>query len=238
MLEYIEHGRSADRQPGGETVPFSEVRLHAPIARPREDHRHRPQLRGPRRGDGCRHTGEAHSLRQVPEHRDRARRAHRHPPDHRAGRLRGGARRRSSAARPATSRSPRPSTTSTATRTSTTSPPATCSSARAGSGRAARPSTPSARSGPTSSTRDEIPDPQALSIRCTLNGEVMQDGTTDKMIFSVAELVAFLSTGMTLMPGDVIITGTPAGRRRRPRPAALPEARRRGDRSRSRASAP
>ena len=39
----------------------------------------------------------------------------------------------------------------------------------------------------------------------------MQDGTTDKMIFSVAELVAFLSSGMTLMPGDVITTGTPPG---------------------------
>ena len=65
--------------------------------------------------------------------------------------------------------------------------------------------------GPYLVTRDEVPDPQALSIRCTLNGEVVQDGTTDKMIFPVAELVAFLSTGMTLVPGDVIITGTPPG---------------------------
>ena len=64
---------------------------------------------------------------------------------------------------------------------------------------------------PTDIRCDEVPDPQNLSIRCTLNGEVVQDGTTDKMIFSVAELVAFLSTGMTLMPGDVIITGTPPG---------------------------
>ena len=60
-------------------------------------------------------------------------------------------------------------------------------------------------------TSDEVPDPQDLSIRCALNGEVVQDGTTGKMIFSVAELVAFLSTGMTLVPGDVIITGTPPG---------------------------
>lgn len=65
--------------------------------------------------------------------------------------------------------------------------------------------------GPYLVTSDEVPDPQDLSIRCTLNGEVVQDGTTAKMIFSVAELVAFLSTGMTLMPGDVIITGTPPG---------------------------
>ncbi len=65
--------------------------------------------------------------------------------------------------------------------------------------------------GPYLVTRDEVPDPQSLSIRCTLNGEVVQDGTTDKMIFPVSELVAFLSTGMTLEPGDVIITGTPPG---------------------------
>jgi 2,4-diketo-3-deoxy-L-fuconate hydrolase len=65
--------------------------------------------------------------------------------------------------------------------------------------------------GPYIATRDEIEDPQALSIRCILNGEVMQDGTTSKMIFSVAELVSFLSQGMTLVPGDVIVTGTPPG---------------------------
>ena len=65
--------------------------------------------------------------------------------------------------------------------------------------------------GPYVATRDEIPDPQSLSIRCVLNGEVVQDGTTSKMIFSVAELISFLSTGMTLVPGDVIFTGTPAG---------------------------
>ena len=65
--------------------------------------------------------------------------------------------------------------------------------------------------GPYVVTRDEVEDPQNLSVRCTLNGEVVQDGHTSKMIFSVAELVAFLSTGMTLVPGDVIITGTPPG---------------------------
>jgi 2-keto-4-pentenoate hydratase/2-oxohepta-3-ene-1,7-dioic acid hydratase in catechol pathway len=65
--------------------------------------------------------------------------------------------------------------------------------------------------GPYIATRDEVPDPQSLWIRCILNGEVMQDGTTDKMIFSVAELVSFLSQGMTLEPGDVILTGTPPG---------------------------
>jgi 2,4-diketo-3-deoxy-L-fuconate hydrolase len=65
--------------------------------------------------------------------------------------------------------------------------------------------------GPYIATTDEIGDPQNLFIRCILNGEVMQDGTTSKMIFPVAELVSFLSQGMTLVPGDVIITGTPPG---------------------------
>ncbi len=65
--------------------------------------------------------------------------------------------------------------------------------------------------GPYVATRDEIPDPQNLYIRAILNGEVVQDGTTSKMIFSVAELVSFLSQGMTLDPGDIIITGTPPG---------------------------
>ena len=65
--------------------------------------------------------------------------------------------------------------------------------------------------GPYIATREEMPDPQSLSIRCVLNGEVMQDSNTSKMAFSVAELVSFLSSGMTLMPGDIIATGTPAG---------------------------
>ncbi len=65
--------------------------------------------------------------------------------------------------------------------------------------------------GPYVATRDEIPDPQSLYIRAILNGKTVQDGSTSKMIFSVAELVSFLSQGMTLEPGDIIITGTPPG---------------------------
>jgi 2,4-diketo-3-deoxy-L-fuconate hydrolase len=57
----------------------------------------------------------------------------------------------------------------------------------------------------------EIPDPQALSIRARVNGETMQDSHTSKMIFSVAHLIAFISAGITLEPGDVISTGTPNG---------------------------
>jgi 2-keto-4-pentenoate hydratase/2-oxohepta-3-ene-1,7-dioic acid hydratase in catechol pathway len=57
----------------------------------------------------------------------------------------------------------------------------------------------------------EVPDPQSLAIRAILNGEVMQDSTTANMVFGVAEIIAFVSQGITLEPGDLIITGTPAG---------------------------
>ncbi len=57
----------------------------------------------------------------------------------------------------------------------------------------------------------EVPDPQALPIRAILNGQVMQDSTTANMVFGVADIVAFVSQAITLEPGDLIITGTPAG---------------------------
>jgi 2-keto-4-pentenoate hydratase/2-oxohepta-3-ene-1,7-dioic acid hydratase in catechol pathway len=57
----------------------------------------------------------------------------------------------------------------------------------------------------------EVPDPQALPIRAILNGETMQDSNTSNQIFGVAEVVAFVSQAITLEPGDLIITGTPAG---------------------------
>ncbi len=65
--------------------------------------------------------------------------------------------------------------------------------------------------GPWLVTADEIPDPQALRVRCLVNGEVMQDASTAEMVFGVAELVSFCSQAFTLEPGDVIATGTPAG---------------------------
>ena len=58
---------------------------------------------------------------------------------------------------------------------------------------------------------DEVPDPQALGIRCVLNGKVVQDSSTAQMIFTVAEVIAFISDGITLEAGDLILTGTPAG---------------------------
>ena len=58
---------------------------------------------------------------------------------------------------------------------------------------------------------DEINDPQNLRVRGSLDGQVLQDGNTSDMIFSVAELIAFLSQDTTLLPGTVILTGTPPG---------------------------
>ena len=65
--------------------------------------------------------------------------------------------------------------------------------------------------GPWFVTADEVGDPQALSIWLDVNGERMQDGSTADMIFTVARIVSYMSDFMTLEPGDVIATGTPAG---------------------------
>lgn len=65
--------------------------------------------------------------------------------------------------------------------------------------------------GPWLVTTDEIPDPQRLDLTLDLNGARMQTGSTSTMIFGVAQLVSYISKYMTLMPGDVITTGTPPG---------------------------
>ena len=65
--------------------------------------------------------------------------------------------------------------------------------------------------GPWLVTADEVPDPQNLNLGLNVNGQVMQNGNTDKMIFTVAEIISHLSELMTLHPGDVISTGTPPG---------------------------
>ena len=65
--------------------------------------------------------------------------------------------------------------------------------------------------GPWIVTKDEIPNPNTLSIKTTLNGQTMQDHTTGDMIFDVPALIESLSSTMTLRPGSVILTGTPQG---------------------------
>jgi 2-keto-4-pentenoate hydratase/2-oxohepta-3-ene-1,7-dioic acid hydratase in catechol pathway len=65
--------------------------------------------------------------------------------------------------------------------------------------------------GPRLVPREEIDDPQSLAIRCIVNGKALQDSSTAQMIFSVAEIIAYASQVITLEPGDLIATGTPAG---------------------------
>ncbi|MBL8093983.1 MAG: fumarylacetoacetate hydrolase family protein [Anaerolineales bacterium] len=65
--------------------------------------------------------------------------------------------------------------------------------------------------GPWIVTADEIADPHALSLRCTVNGVLKQESTTADFIFDIPAMIEWLSRGMTLLPGDVISTGTPSG---------------------------
>ncbi len=65
--------------------------------------------------------------------------------------------------------------------------------------------------GPFLATKDEIEDPHKLRLWLKLNGEILQDGNTDDLIFGLPKLVSYISQFMTLLPGDIISTGTPAG---------------------------
>ncbi len=65
--------------------------------------------------------------------------------------------------------------------------------------------------GPWIVTRDEIPDPHKLDVRTVLNGKEMQKSNTSKLVFNIKQIIAYASQGTTLMPGDLIPTGTPFG---------------------------
>lgn len=65
--------------------------------------------------------------------------------------------------------------------------------------------------GPWLATRDEIPDPQNVKLWLSVNGEKLQDSNTNEMVFGVAYLISYISQFMTLLPGDIVSTGTPAG---------------------------
>jgi 2-keto-4-pentenoate hydratase/2-oxohepta-3-ene-1,7-dioic acid hydratase in catechol pathway len=65
--------------------------------------------------------------------------------------------------------------------------------------------------GPVVVHRSVMPAPEDIEIRCTVNGELRQQATFDQLIFDVPTIIEVLSAGMTLLPGDIIATGTPAG---------------------------
>ena len=65
--------------------------------------------------------------------------------------------------------------------------------------------------GPWLLSRDEVPDPHDLSIQCRVNGQLLQDSNTSQIIHRIPQLIEYLSEAFTLLPGDVIITGTPNG---------------------------
>jgi 2-keto-4-pentenoate hydratase/2-oxohepta-3-ene-1,7-dioic acid hydratase in catechol pathway len=65
--------------------------------------------------------------------------------------------------------------------------------------------------GPWIVTPQDLPDPHSLKIQCRLNGQVMQDSSTSLLVFNVPTLISFFSKHFTLMPGDIIMTGTPSG---------------------------
>lgn len=65
--------------------------------------------------------------------------------------------------------------------------------------------------GPRIVPLEKIGDPQNLSLQCRLNGKLVQDANTSQMIFKIPDIISFVSTNFTLMPGDIILTGTPSG---------------------------
>lgn len=65
--------------------------------------------------------------------------------------------------------------------------------------------------GPCIVEKDDLPYPPELDIRCTVNGEIRQNSNTRKLIFDLSAIISDLSKGLTLLPGDIICTGTPSG---------------------------
>jgi 2-keto-4-pentenoate hydratase/2-oxohepta-3-ene-1,7-dioic acid hydratase in catechol pathway len=210
LLEYIEHGRSADRQPGDEAVALEEVRLHAPVARPGkivaiglnyEDHAAETGAEIPEKPvvfakypNTVIGPGEPIRIPPIAEQIDY---------EAELAVVIGRQARNVSEAEALEYVFGYTNSNDVSARDLQFS--------EGGQWTRSKSIDTFCPTGPYVATRDEVPDPQNLYIRAILNGEVVQDGTTSKMIFSVAELVSFLSQGMTLEPGDVIITGTPPG---------------------------
>lgn len=210
MIEYIEHGRGAERQPGGESLALDEVRLHAPVPDPQkviaiglnyEDHAAETGAEIPKKpivfakypntiiGPG--ETIVVPPITRQPDYEAElavviGRRAKNVRTEEALEYVFGYMNSNDVSARD-------------------------LQFSEGGQWSRSKSLDTFAPIGPYLVTRDEVPDPQSLAIRCLLNGEVVQESNTSKMIFSVAELIAFLSEGMTLVPGDIIMTGTPPG---------------------------
>ena len=210
MMEYIEQGRSASRQPGGETIPLEEARLHAPIGHPSKvigiglnyaDHAQETGAEAPEKPivfakypNTIAGPGEAIQIPSITEQVDYE------------------AELAVVIGSPAKNVSESEALEYVFGYTNCNDVSSRdLQFSEGGQWTRSKSIDTFAPIGPYIATRDEVPDPQNLSIRCVLNGETMQNGTTSNMIFPVAKLIAFLSTGMTLMPGDLILTGTPAG---------------------------
>jgi 2-keto-4-pentenoate hydratase/2-oxohepta-3-ene-1,7-dioic acid hydratase in catechol pathway len=210
MMEYIEQGRSASRQPGGETIPLEEARLHAPIGHPSKvigiglnyaDHAQETGAEAPEKPivfakypNTIAGPGEAIRIPSITEQVDYE------------------AELAVVIGSPAKNVSESEALEYVFGYTNCNDVSSRdLQFSEGGQWTRSKSIDTFAPIGPYIATRDEVPDPQNLSIRCVLNGETMQNGTTSNMIFPVAKLIAFLSTGMTLMPSDLILTGTPAG---------------------------
>ncbi len=210
LLEYIMHGRDADRHPGSEAVALEEARLHTPIARPGkiiaiglnyEDHAAETGAEIPEKPivfakypNTVIGPGEAIRIPPITEQVDYE------------AELAAVIGRRAKGVSPAEALDYVFGYTNANDVSSRD-----LQFSEGGQWTRSKSIDTFCPLGPYVATRDEVPDPQSLYIRAILNGEVVQDGTTSKMVFSVAALISFLSQGMTLEPGDIIITGTPPG---------------------------
>ena len=210
MLEYIEHGRSADRLPGGEAVALSEARLHAPVLRPQKvigiglnypDHAEETGATAPEKPivfakypNTVIGPGEAIRIPPITEQVDYE------------------AELAVVIGRPARNVSEGEALDYVFGYTNCNDVSSRdLQFSEGGQWTRSKSIDPFCSLGRYLVCALEVPDPQSLSIRSVVNGGVMQEGTTSAMIFRVAALISFLSTGMTLMTGDVIATGTPAG---------------------------
>ena len=181
------------------------------LATSRQDHRRRSELPRPRRGNRPAAAEGADAVPQGDQRAVRAERRCRHPARLQRRRLGGRARRRHRHAGRLHRRARRARPRRRLQRSASISPSAISSSTAPARASRARAPTPSAPLGPWLATRDEIPDPQEARPASGRQRRRQAERLDTRHIFSVAALVVLISRFMSLQPGDVILTGTPAG---------------------------